>query len=201
MITDFFDENGIMYEEIPQSYHINLWARKLKTADFAVLALWTNIVNVTFGFPMLVILYYFTIKLFNTLHSSTKDDLHLELLAILIICGFLALILTTLNLYKNKVKERYKNRHYFRVSKECAECIDGLPLVFKYGAKLKKVADNVNYVLIVLEGASAEESTFLLFPQSALSEKPKNAVYFSKKRNWFDKPKNHMKKLLSRKKK
>ena len=184
MINEFFYDNEVKCEEIPQNYLMSRWAKKLKTADFFFGAALINTMGAGFSLPIVLIVYYLVLKLFKSLPEQRQFQL--GLLGVMLLCVILALLITTIR-HKRKVDAKYRNRHYFCISKNYAQYVDGLPLICKYGAKLTEYVNDEYYVLIVLEGATPEESAFLLFPKSALEEKPRKAVYFSKKWHWFDK--------------
>lgn len=187
MIKEFFDENEVEYEEIPQSFFLALWARKLKTADFLWNAFWKSIAYVLFGTPALVVVYIF---MRETLGESLNDGgTFMKGIPFVMATTLFLAILIMLIMNKKKTNAKYRNRQYFRVSKDYAQYIDGLPLPMfsKYAAKLADCANNESYILIVLEGTSEEDSTFLLFPWSVYEyENVKKPVYFSKKWYWFN---------------
>ena len=183
LIERLFDKNGIEYEKIPQNFLMNLWARKLKVAEFFRYLTSDDIEQ------MVVIIWCFNIcwlfafsNVFERL--GIVRSFAVCLITILVMLYEIPLLLRC----RRTTNAKYESRYYFRVDKDNAKRIDELNIFYKYGAKLSEFADDDSYILIVLEGAATDSSAYLLFPASALEKYSKGAVYFSKKKSWFETP-------------
>lgn len=183
-IKELFDYYEVSYEEIPQNYYFSLWARKLKTATYFS---WFS--NYEDGLWEDGEFIFFIICVCSTTTNIPP----------VYVAGWIGVIISSIFLAKSFIKwikktnAKYENRRYFRVSKDEAKCIDELAAskvwkrCVKYSAKFSEIADDEPYILIVLEGESEDDSSFLLFPQSAINY-AELSTYFSAKKCWFKTP-------------